>query len=231
MAICTIASYAEMKSIPIHECYEQFVPVHSVDNSIEFGTAYSKSPEGATVDAFNGHIVVRQTIATLLASANRLVGNLLPDHVLYVSYGYRSLETQKRRFEEELKKSTCSNELDRLEETHMKIASPDVAGHPTGGAVDLTIRNRRTSEFLDMGCEISDFSGTLYPTYAEGLTEVQRRNRAILRYCMVEQGFFPYFGEWWHFGCGEREWAVFYKRPYAPYGQVARELVPFIGKQ
>lgn len=230
MVATTSATYAQLLTIPVHESYEQFLPVHAFDSSIQFGTLYSKSPEGATVDAFGGLIAVRQTVATLLAHANKHVASLLPGHVLYVNCGYRSLETQKKRFDEEFEKCLLKDELERIEETHKKIASPDVAGHPTGGAVDLTIRNEGTGEFLDMGCEISDFSSSLYPSFAHGLTKEQQRNRAMLRYCMVEQGFFPYFGEWWHFGCGDREWALYYGRPSAPYGQVPRNLVPYFGR-
>ncbi len=230
MAICKIATYAEMKRIPVFECNEQFFAVQAFDNTIQYGTLYSKSSEGATVDSVDGYIVVRQTVAVLLSAVNKHVAVLLPDHVLYVSCGYRSLEIQNKRFTEEYEKCTCQDEAERFEQTHQKIASPDVAGHPTGGAVDLTIRNARTKEFLDMGCEIADFSSSLYPTFAPGLTTEQQKNRAILRYCMVDQGFFPYFGEWWHFACGDREWAVFYDRPHATYGQVLQENVLRIGK-
>lgn len=42
----------------------------------------------------------------------------------------------------------------------------------------------------------------------------------LLRDCMLTAGFAPYDGEWWHFSYGERDWAHYYKKPNAIYGQV-----------
>ena len=59
-----------------------------------------------------------------------------------------------------------------------------------------------------------------------GMTEArvklweQRSNRGLLQDAMVAAGFAPFYGEWWHFSYGDREWAAFYYRPAALYGPV-----------
>ena len=55
-------------------------------------------------------------------------------------------------------------------------------------------------------------------TYAKGLTDEQIKNRKMLHDLMVEEGFAPFYGEWWHFSYGDREWAAFYDKEtlYAP---------------
>jgi D-alanyl-D-alanine dipeptidase len=35
---------------------------------------------------------------------------------------------------------------------------------------------------------------------------------------MVAAGFAPFYGEWWHFSYGDREWAAVYGEPAALYG-------------
>jgi len=47
------------------------------------------------------------------------------------------------------------------------------------------------------------------------------KNRILLRYLLKKQGFAPYDGEWWHFSYGDREWAFYYKKKNAIYGQVS----------
>lgn len=59
---------------------------------------------------------------------------------------------------------------------HLHVTVPDVAGHPTGGAIDLTVADDR--EPLDMGSAYGDFSTPLYHAFAEGTTEAQRANRS-----------------------------------------------------
>ena len=37
------------------------------------------------------------------------------------------------------------------------------------------------------------------PTFAQGLTVDQRDLRLLLHDLMLENGFAPFYGEWWHF--------------------------------
>jgi len=143
---------------------------------------------------------------------------------LLVAYAYRYLSDQKFFFEQALERmknrypEASNTELRRF--ANVEAAAPEVAGHPTGGAVDVTLRFRDGS-MLDTGGGISDFSDPkVYPTLSEEITEVQQKNRLIIRDLMLEQGFAPFNGEWWHFSYGDKEWAAFYGQPNAIYEQV-----------
>ena len=105
--------------------------------------------------------------------------------------------------------------------THLLTASPDIAGHPTGGAIDITIAF--DGKDADMGSGIADFTSDKIETYTEGLSDEQRANRALLRDVLMGAGFAPFDGEWWHFSYGDREWAAYYHQPNALYDQIIYE--------
>ncbi len=103
------------------------------------------------------------------------------------------------------------------------IASPDVAGHPTGGAVDVHL-NGPDGEPLDFGTRIWDFSRDSY-TFSPFISRDAWLNRQMLRAVMMQAGFAPFDGEWWHFSYGDKEWARYYDQPYALFGQVEQEVL------
>lgn len=114
--------------------------------------------------------------------------------------------------------SLSNEELDSL--THNFIAAPSVAGHPTGGAVDVTIVDSFGNE-LDMGTKIADFKNPeKIKTFAKGLSKEQKKNRLLLHNILVREGFAPFYGEWWHFSYGDREWACFYKKKKTLYSPI-----------
>jgi D-alanyl-D-alanine dipeptidase len=86
-------------------------------------------------------------------------------------------------------------------------ADPQVAGHVTGGCVDLTLGRGGTP--LDMGAKTDDIAAdaAVIKTFGDGLTAEQMSNRMLLYQVMTEAGFMPFFGEYWHFMYGDREWA------------------------
>lgn len=95
---------------------------------------------------------------------------------------------------------------------HEKIAVPEVAGHPTGGAVDVTIYDMENQKELDFGSKIHDFSSDICYTFYKNISDDEKENRMLLRRLMLNEGFAPYDGEWWHFSYGDREWAFYYKK-------------------
>ena len=72
------------------------------------------------------------------------------------------------------------------------------SGHTRGSAVDLTVVDIKTHQEADMG-SIFDFMGARSHLDAEGLTETQKTNRAVLNSAMTACGFEAYAYEWWHF--------------------------------
>jgi len=133
---------------------------------------------------------------------------------LVVVYGYRSLDVQQEMFNDEQKKIKTANpnlsDIEIAEIVHRRIAVPSVAGHPTGGAVDVTIYDFANEQYFDFGTDIRDFSTKDRYYDSPFITKPQKANRLLLRQIMTTEDFAPYNGEWWHFSYGDKEWA-FYK--------------------
>ncbi len=72
------------------------------------------------------------------------------------------------------------------------------SGHTRGSTVDLSIVDMKTHQEMDMG-SIFDFMDPRSWPDCPDITELQRKNRHILRDVMLQCGFRPYEKEWWHF--------------------------------
>jgi len=213
-----ICTYRELLAISAGEDKEPLVDVRRYDPTII--ARYEKKD----MLLYTGErIFVRDTVARKLARANKA----LRKHGkfrLKIVYGYRHPDVQKKYFEKkraELRKlhpSLSDEELDIL--THNFIAIPLVAGHPTGGAIDVTIVDAEGNE-LDMGTQIADFRNSeKIKTFAKGLTNKQKKNRLLLHDILVREEFAPFYGEWWHFSYGDREWACFYGKKKSIYSPI-----------
>lgn len=165
-------------------------------------------------------IIVRKSVAEKIASAKRKLKRYLGMDIA-VKEGYRTPEYQERYFLQEfMNQYDAKLSLDELiEKTHQFVALTSVAGHPTGGAVDVTLLFN--GQEVDMGGKIADFTkASLIPTYSPLATQEQARGRLLLHDLMLEEGFAPFYGEWWHFSYGDKEWAVFYNMPTARYATI-----------
>lgn len=166
-------------------------------------------------------IYVRDMVAEQLAKVQ--AGLSRQSMRLLVVYGYRHPEVQRTYFEARRNEIELTNPLMIGEEldayTHNFVAIPELGGHPAGAAVDLTILDWEDRP-LDMGTAIADYSNPeKIRTDSPGLTYRQMGNRAILHDAMVDEHFAPFYGEWWHFSYGDREWGAFYDMP-ALYDQI-----------
>ena len=164
------------------------------------------------------NIIVRESVYKKLCAADQAMKKK-PEYQtcqIVVTYGYRSPEIQTalwKQLYEEIKTTYPEESEDEIREiAHTKIAYPEVAGHPTGGAVDVVIYDFEKEEFLDFGTEVGDLTTTSVYYKSDAISETARRHRTDLREFMCKQGFAPYDGEWWHFSYGDREWAYYYKR-------------------
>jgi zinc D-Ala-D-Ala dipeptidase len=205
-------SYEELRRVPVTPCKETLVKIPQTPN------LYSKQ-FGDDMLPITGNVVyVRQNAARRLVTASKLLATQDPRLSLQVVYGYRALSIQQRlyrKFETELSGQFSSTEL--REAVHRLIASPDVAGHPTGGAVDIQIL--RDDQPLDFGTKIWDFAPDSF-TYSPFVSQLATSNRLMLRDVMMRAGFAPFDGEWWHFSYGDKEWAYYYNLPGAIYDQI-----------
>ena len=196
---------------------EPLVDVRKYDPSIV------SEHEQSDMQVYTGEsILVRDTVARKLAAANEQLQteyNLR----LRVVYGFRHPKVQEKYFRE--RKAALRRENPEMSEynlirlVHDFVAVPDVAGHPMGAAVDLTLVDDSNNP-VDMGNAISDYSDPdIIKTFAE-VTSEQASYRKILHDAMTAQGFAPFYGEWWHFSYGDREWATFYGKKKAIYGPI-----------
>lgn len=215
-------SYKDLKDIITIKSNESLVDVATYDKMILSGYEGLLKPENLP-----DNIVVRDSIAQKLANANKRLMDKYPHLSLKVVYGYRPLEVQTDLFEQVMQKVKLSgkkfeSELALFEEIHKSIAVPSTAGHPAGAAVDITIFNRESNDNLDMGSRIDDFDDEVMMTwFAEGLKKNQMRNRELLLRIMLAEQFAPFWGEWWHYSFGDREWAVYYGKKKAIFDTIS----------
>ena len=79
------------------------------------------------------------------------------------------------------------------------VANPEKGSkHNRGCAVDLSIYDLKTGEYLEMPSGYDEFTERASPDYLGG-TERERENRDMLRKMMEDEGFTVNPNEWWHF--------------------------------
>lgn len=170
-------------------------------------------------------IAVRETVYEKLKRVAYKLKKYNKNYKLIVVFGFRDMKLQEKYFNEIYNevKNNFINQMEMYEYIHEKIAVPEVAGHPTGGAIDVAIYNEEKEEIIDFGTNILDWDTTKSYYFSEEITKEAIDNRKLLRKLMLEEGFAPYDGEWWHFSYGDREWAFYYKKDKALYKQVNAE--------
>jgi D-alanyl-D-alanine dipeptidase/diaminopimelate epimerase len=224
----TILTYDDVKKIKNGNSDEILTDVRSYDDSI------TAQYEKFDMIAYTGlEIFVRETVARKLAVVNKQLKTKY-GLMLKVVYGYRSLEVQTYYFnkkQDELRPNNGQLSPEKLAAlAHNFIAVPEVAGHVTGGAIDVTLVNSDGVAY-DMGTRIADFTDEdRIKTFGSGITVSQRRFRQILLDEMMSVGFAPFLGEWWHFSYGDKEWAAYYGRTEALYGPILMRKTATVAK-
>lgn len=221
-----ILTLADTISIPVYDNGDLMVPL--IYPSIK--TVYCKKD---MVQLLGETMYVRQAVADKLIALQRLLDSNKKNLALLIVYGYRTPEIQQRYYEGRLlevrKQFPKLSVNEQVERAHAMSAHPDSAGHPTGGAVDITLWDSKNNQEIDMGSQIAEFGGAEKTNYPH-LSKLQRNNRLLLQDMMMQQGFAPFLGEWWHFSYGDKEWAAFYRQPNALYAAVPLEKVKIIPK-
>ena len=130
-----------------------------------------------------------------------------------VKEGYRPPERQRMSYDNvyrkyaSLRPALSPTELRRLVSQY--VAPIEVAGHPTGGAVDLTLWKDGRELFLGtrFNDEPEETGGRTWFS-ASGIDAKAREYRGILAGCLEPTGFVNYPPEWWHWSYGDRYWAA-----------------------
>lgn len=218
-----ILTLGDLRNIPSGNSIEPLVDVRAYDSKII--ATYEKFDMMPYV---NDQIFVRDTVAKKLSIANNILQKN-GHYTLKVVYGYRHPEIQRFYFEK--RKAVVKKEKPQLTDdeltsfVHLFVAEPSVAGHPTGGAIDITIAHTDGTDLL-MGGKIGDFSDEeKIRTFSKNISEEEQLNRVLLRKILMEQDFAPFNGEWWHFSYGDIEWAAFYNKKTSLYGQIDFRII------
>jgi D-alanyl-D-alanine dipeptidase len=179
----------------------------------------SVKPIDPDMAKFTGNeIYVRKSVAERLGEASLTLTSFNADYRLQIVYGYRALSIQTAKYQK-IKQGLTDEyaDMELMEAVHRMVAVPEVAGHPTGGAVDVQIA--QGGKLLNFGTKILEFVPDTY-TFSPFIDREAWFNRQLLRRCMTSSGFAPFDGEWWHFSYGDKEWATFYNQPNAVYEQI-----------
>lgn len=206
-------NYQKLSQIPIIENGEKMVNVENYGLKVDL--AYSKL-ESSTGDK----LILREGVCQNLVRAEVTLKLEYPDYKLMLVYAYRSLQIQRTNFEKMKRELGFGDRVDpvAMESTHHFIAVPDVAGHPTGGAIDLLIVDENNVP-LDFGTPMHGLEKNSY-VFSPFISDKATINRKLLRKIMQAGDFAPYDGEWWHFSYGDREWAAYYGETQAIYTQL-----------
>ena len=85
------------------------------------------------------------------------------------------------------------------------FANPEKgSAHNRGMAVDLSLFYLETGKQAEMPSDFDEMSERSYANFS-GATELERRNRSLLKEAMESAGFKGIEFEWWHFNFGQPE--------------------------
>jgi zinc D-Ala-D-Ala dipeptidase len=191
--------------------YKNLVNINVVDN-------------GEKLVKFQNNFLLRQTVIKKLNQVELHLQLINPNYTIRVLSGFRNMSKQIKMFKKQLslisQKRFYQNSIDLYEKVHQYIAVPSVAGHPTGGAIDLLIINKETKKPIEFGSNYLDFDNPNIKYSSPSISNLAKQNRKLLRQIMMQNEFAPYDGEWWHFSYGDKEWAFYYKKESAIYNQL-----------
>ncbi len=215
-----ILQYQDLIQVPVIDSGEPILIVQDV--APEIACVYEKQDMRPYL---GDQFALRKGTIERLKNAAIALQKLGSDLTFRLVYAYRHPNVQLAYFEKRreilIQENPNLSQEEMIAKTHLFVASPDVAGHPTCGAVDITIEGPHGP--IDMGSGIADFTSNNIETFSEGLSETQQKNRQLLRTILMDAGFAPFDGEWWHFSYGDKEWAAYYQKPNALYDQIVFE--------
>ncbi|OLA41619.1 MAG: hypothetical protein BHW36_09210 [Firmicutes bacterium CAG:24053_14] len=144
----------------------------------------------ATTDNFTGQVIYDSdeaylrygTVKKLLAAQNELSGRGLS---LKIWDAYRPVSAQFKLWE------ICPNPV------YVSDPNNGYSKHSRANTVDITLVTS-TGESIPMPSGFDDFTSLADRDYSDVSAEAAE-NARLLENVMVENGFVPYSGEWWHY--------------------------------
>jgi D-alanyl-D-alanine dipeptidase len=208
--------YGELACVPVSDNGEAMASLTAAGVGVDLSA--SLLPPSTGEDIF-----VRKGVAERLQKSDLYLKSVQGGRFrLAAVSGYRSPAVQRAAFIKQkmaLGHAADAIETDDIKEAvHRMVAVPDVAGHPTGGAIDVMLVDAQ-GVMPDTGTGMHDFDRDSY-VFSPFISKEAWQNRQTLREAMLSSGFAPFDGEWWHFSYGDREWARYYGMAQAHYDQI-----------
>lgn len=206
--------------IPLIENGERLVPLDGLNARI----IVDNSKENTDALGYEPCFYIRETVGCKLVEA---VLQTPDNYAFLIKESLRPRSLQALWFGDYLRSIWDANpalpEVEAVALAARFVAPPSVAGHPTGGAVDLTLCDLRGYEF-DLGCAYDQdektSNGACF-SHFERISPEASKHRRILFEALSSVGFVNYPFEWWHWSYGDRYWAAVTEHPHALYDAVA----------
>lgn len=251
--------FKEIKQVEETENNEPLVNGNNNSTNVYFADQKRKISDG--LEAYNLQLdiirsirspdsiyCIRENTAKMLGQAAENLRKGNNQYRLVLAYGFRPTEIQHAVLTKvcnsfrmnksiRLAKPEDDYEDEYSEQLNQIVSLPEVAGHPTGGTVDVTIwewdKTIGQGRYLDMGYPLLDIDKDPIEmsSKASKLSIEQQRNRQLLLETMTDQGFAPYWGKWWQFSFGDKEWAKYYSTPYSTLKSIYKQRSYSEGKE
>lgn len=217
-------SWETTKQVPIVDCDEVLEPIPNYERLRSYPIYFAKNIPNA-IDS----CVARSSVIQRLQQA----AALLPDHLgIMVLDGWRSREVQSG-VQDDIRK-TIKRDYAHLSKTDQEQLLLDfvapvlpnfISPHLTGGALDVTLFNRQTKDWLDMGSDFDEPTERSHTSYYEKFPDQDAcEHRRLLYHVMTSAGFTNLPTEWWHFDFGNALWALYTQNDHAIYGAADWEI-------
>lgn len=222
-------NWEDIEKIPIIDSNEPLQMVPNTENLKQFPIYFDHS----VAHAIN-ICVARQSVVQKLQQA----ADLLPDHLgIVVLDAWRSRAVQQAVQDEvgDIIKIKYPN-LSLIEQQQLlaqfvaPVRADFISPHLTGGSVDITLFERESGQWLNMGADFDEPTERSYTHFYEAQPEHSAcHNRRLLYAVMTQVGFSNLPTEWWHFDYGNPLWAHHNQQNHAIYGAAHWEEVSAIG--
>jgi len=196
---------SDLLDYPFH-CQYETEKLLSLDDLRAIDIDHTKSQIGSKSRHF---CYVRESLYAMLEEAAKL----LPSKYRFLlKEGYRPASYQRREYasvrEKYKEKYTRYSDQEIASLVSQYVAPIEVAGHPTGGAIDVTLTEDGKELFL--GTDYNDepeSTGNRTYSFSPDITKGEKSLRAILFEPLRSAGFINYPTEWWHWSFGDKYWA------------------------
>src|ERR1041385_5154482 len=205
--------------------------VHLASVNVAFESYYAKTdgknpPFNRPIDGARKDIYLRKSVAEKLARVNELLRPF--DAELFVFDGHRTVACQQGLWdfynEKAKQENAKSSEEERRAWVRQFVVDPASfdeddprtwQAHTNGGAVDLTLRDSRSRQLLQMGADIevdadkdqsaSDFFERELAAGRIDEDDVRLQNRRLLHWAMTQEGFLNETARvFWHYDWGNQ---------------------------